>query len=92
MRACVFCIVWPHLCDSRAVPVKSKLAVFRAHLFFLIAMETFAKCRARIGAARMLLEPLSGELRDVNSGIQRNAIVSLFSNKKGCAISPERLT
>lgn len=47
----------------------------------LVIMDVFAKCRARIGAARLLLEPLSGQLRDSNSGIQRMAIVALISEK-----------
>ena len=55
----------------------------------MAAKDTFVKCRARIGAARMLLEPLDGALRDANSGVQRIAVVDLLSNK-GDAISPEQ--
>ena len=51
-------------------------------------MDTFAMCRARIGAARLHLAELDGPLRDTNSGIQREAILDVIA--RGLPLNPDQ--
>ena len=53
-----------------------------------MSLDTFAWCRARIGAARLHLQPLSGALRDSSSAIQREAICDVVA--RGVPLNPDQ--